>query len=470
MSFSFETLGNASIQIRADGRPLLITDPWLKGTCYFGSWALDHPLDEQQIESALSSEFVWISHGHPDHLHPESLEMFRKGQKVFLADHYEPEIAGMLKDMGFDVTIMDYRKWYSIGPDIRILTVDNENQDSILAIEAGDCLLLNLNDSPLCGEDAFFKKLISKYDRDKVYIFILCAIDADMKNIVDSEGDRITPPPHVLKKGMIWHTARLVEKLGGGHFVASSSQHVYVRQDALWANDYRITWADVKEHWSRPNIDILEPFVTVDLSTGAVTRNHPSQKSDYSQITDGNGEDDWDEKLTAEDWDAVRSFFLKYETLADVVDFVDVSVGGERQRIAINPSRLASVPADKQRGVHFLVPANSLRETIKWGYFDDLLIGNFMKTELINMGLYPEFTPRIAKYGGNAKVLTRADLAKFRRRYFRRNPFAYLRFRWQIFHNSKLMPGLSELAETLRIKPILKRFYRRVLLGDPAPN
>ena len=93
-----------------------------------------------------------------------------------------------------------------------------------------------------------------------------------------------------------------------------------------------------------------------------------------------------------------------------------------------------------------------------------------MKTELINMGLYPEFTPRIAKYGGNAKVLTRADLAKFRRRYFRRNPFAYLRFRWQIFHNSKLMPGLSELAETLRIKPILKRFYRRVLLGDPAPN
>lgn len=51
MACTFETLGNASIQVCEDGRPILTTDPWLVGTCYFGSWALDHPMDSRQIEN-----------------------------------------------------------------------------------------------------------------------------------------------------------------------------------------------------------------------------------------------------------------------------------------------------------------------------------------------------------------------------------------------------------------------------------
>ena len=230
MAFSFETLGNASIQVFSDGKPMLITDPWLKGTAYFGSWALDWPLNEGQIQNALNSEHVWISHGHPDHLHHESLELFPKGKKFYLADHYDAEIANMLSDMGFDVTVMEYRKWYPLGPDLKMLAVDNENQDSILAIEAGDYLLLNINDSPFCGEFSYFKNMVKQYPRDNVYVFALCAIDADMKNIVDSTGKRITPPPEDLKKGMIYRTARMIDQLGAGHFVSSSSHHIYVRQ------------------------------------------------------------------------------------------------------------------------------------------------------------------------------------------------------------------------------------------------
>ena len=40
MRFSFETLGNASLASVKDDRPVLATDPWLTGTCYFGSWGL----------------------------------------------------------------------------------------------------------------------------------------------------------------------------------------------------------------------------------------------------------------------------------------------------------------------------------------------------------------------------------------------------------------------------------------------
>ena len=75
MSLTFETLGNATVQFKVDGRPIFATDPWLRGTCYFGSWALDHSLTPEEIQNVQQSPYIWISHGHPDHLHPESLRI-----------------------------------------------------------------------------------------------------------------------------------------------------------------------------------------------------------------------------------------------------------------------------------------------------------------------------------------------------------------------------------------------------------
>ena len=66
MSMAFETLGNATVVVFEDGLPVLATDPWLVGTCYFGSWALDHPLSSAQIANVQNAEYIWISHGHPD--------------------------------------------------------------------------------------------------------------------------------------------------------------------------------------------------------------------------------------------------------------------------------------------------------------------------------------------------------------------------------------------------------------------
>src|SRR5678816_2684388 len=91
ISMKFETLGNATLQFFRDGHPVLATDPWLKGTCYFGSWALEKPLTDTQIANVLASDYIWISHGHPDHMHVDSLEMLPKGKRVLVPDHYHSE-------------------------------------------------------------------------------------------------------------------------------------------------------------------------------------------------------------------------------------------------------------------------------------------------------------------------------------------------------------------------------------------
>ena len=119
--FGFETLGNASIAFHEDDRAILVTDPWLTGTCYFGSWGLDRPLTEDELALVRASEYIWISHGHPDHFHVPSLALLRPEQKILLPDHYSSDIKDYLVKRGFAVEVMPYRAWKQLSPGIRAL-------------------------------------------------------------------------------------------------------------------------------------------------------------------------------------------------------------------------------------------------------------------------------------------------------------------------------------------------------------
>ncbi|HUB10796.1 MAG TPA: hypothetical protein VMB34_02480 [Acetobacteraceae bacterium] len=465
MGLRFETLGNASVMVFDEDHPVLATDPWFVGTCYFGSWALDHALTPEQIENFRNADYLWISHGHPDHLHDESLALLPRGKRVLLPDHYCDEIATHLKQLGFDVTVLPYRSWFRLSPRVRVLCVDNVNQDAILAIEADGSLILNLNDSPLCGEFHFLHRLVRAYPRQNTYLLALCSVDADMFNFVDAAGHSLVGPPEERKPGAIWGVARTADRLGVGNFCCSSSQHIYVRADSIWANPYRIGWRDMQRHWSRPDVRLVEPFVTVDLDDGSITRNHPSQESDTSQISPTTGDDDWQATLSAEEWTRVEAFIRRFEMVRAYVDFVEFTVGDEIRRFDLNPA--GTRPEHRRRGVAFIVPRQSLLTTVEYGYLDDLLIGNFMRVRLINTALYPRFTPLVAKVGGNAKVHTQTQYRRFLARYFLRNPLGMSRYYLEAAMNYRVIPLFRRAAEDFGIKRPLKYLYR-TMLGDPV--
>ena len=95
----FDTIGNATL-IAYDGSPILATDPWITGPAYFGSWALSHVIPEEQRHSIENAQYIWFSHGHPDHLNPDSLSLFKRHQ-VLLPDHVGGRIATQLGDQGY---------------------------------------------------------------------------------------------------------------------------------------------------------------------------------------------------------------------------------------------------------------------------------------------------------------------------------------------------------------------------------
>ena len=466
VSLTFETLGNATIQFCADGKPLLATDPWLVGTCYFGSWALDHALSEQQIRNIQNSPYIWISHGHPDHLHHESLQLIPKDKTILLPDHYDSDIADFLRQQGFSVEILKYRAWRRLHPELEVLCLDNENQDAILIARFGDALVINLNDSPHFGEQPFIRGLVAKHPNDRVFLLQLCSIDADMRNLVDEHGRRTIEAPDELKVGAVWEVARGARTLGAKYFCCSSSQHIYVRADSIWANPYRIAFDDMEQYWSRPSVTLVPPFVTMDIATGSYVENHPSRKSDVSQITDKTGDDDWSERLSDAEWRQVEAFFKRFRLLRRHLDFVAVTVGGETKRFATGRPNAAD--AANANGITFSVPRRSLLEAVTYGYFDDLLIGNFMKTRLHGRAtLYPFVTPVIAKLGGNAKVFDQRQHLRFLWRYFSRNPYVFLRWRLERSIQFGIVPSLRAWSQRLGVFELLKRFYRGWLLKDP---
>ena len=84
-------------------------------------------------------------------------------------------------------------------------------------------------------------------------------------------------------------------------------------------------------------------------------------------------------------------------------------------------------PAD--RGITFELPRNSLVESCKYSIFDDLLIGNFMKTQLHNLSsLYDpvfNFNNIVPKYGDNGLAYTKEELVRYEKEYAKRMGMEY---------------------------------------------
>jgi hypothetical protein len=464
VAWSFETLGNASIQIAREDQPVLVTDPWLSGTAYFGSWALEQPLTARQTERMLASPFAWFSHGHPDHLHVPSAERLDRKTEILLPDHYYPEMRDWFAGKGFRTRVLRFKQWTELTPGLRVMCLQNENLDATLMIEAGGALIINKNDAPLCGEDRFFRQLVRRYR--KTFLLSLCAFDADMLNTYDADMQPTMGAPQQRKPGTVWAVSRLCDMLDVRYFCCSSSQHVYVRPDSAWANPFRIASRDMRRYWCARRTELIEPFVTVNLDDCSYVRNRPAER-EPTRFPVIEPDDDWTERMSWQDWAALEAFMRKFALLRRHQDFVAFTVAGERRIIWLRP--LAGPNPRDARGVNFIVPRRSLMATVRDGYFDDLLIGNFMKAQLFNMTLYPHFTPIVGKLGGGAKVYTDAERRRFRRHFFRLSPAAYVTYRWQQAAQYRLVPAIKATARALGAFDALKRLRWR-LIGAPRPQ
>jgi hypothetical protein len=416
MELGFETIGNATVVVH-DGRPVLATDPWIQGSAYFGSWGLSYEIPPAQDAAVRAAGAVWFSHGHPDHLNPASLPLFRD-TRILLPDHVGGRIARDLARDGYRVEVLPDQTWVRISDRVRVLCIADEGQDAVLLIDVGGRLVVDLNDAQDRGWGSLVKRVIRAFPES--FLLRLSGFgDADMINFVDEQGSRVPSLAQLRREAGFEvgaDVARMTEMFGADHFVPFSSFHRYQRTDSAWANAWTTPLAEYARGFRSDRVDLLPAFVRYDCTTGGWEPIDPAPVPDVAFAPEEFG-DDWSDTLDGGDVVTLRRYFRSVERLARALDRITFRVGGAEHTVDLGGR-------DTGRAITFAVPRASLMRAVQWEIFDDLLIGNFMQTTLHgrwpSSGLYPDFTPYVTKYADNGRARTdeelRAYFAEYRRR------------------------------------------------------
>ena len=410
-----ETIGNATI-IAYDEAPVLATDPWICGDPYFGSWTLAHEIPAEQLGNILRSKYVWFSHAHPDHLNADSLERLT-GRTILLPDHVGGRVAQDLRANKLNVMVLPDAEWFEVSPHIKVMSISDYNQDGTLLLHIGNALFINLNDGSARGWKRFIRNLAGRFE--KTYILALRNYgDADMVNIYDEQG-HLVPPPGSAKRPLGPEYGRLLKRYGAKYALPFSCFHKYQRTDSLqvaqWETPMEAHFANFDNRWG----ELLPAFARIDVVSDTVQPINPDPRKVAPRPPADFG-DDWSEPLERAEVEEAAAYFQRKQKLRDRLGFINLRVGGRENRIVLNPKL-------KKRGITFEAPRHSFVTAIRYEVFDDLLIGNFMKTTLHDIpSLYPHFSPIVAKYADNGKAQSKDDLAEYFEAYRKRAGFDYL--------------------------------------------
>ena len=295
--------------------------------------------------------------------------------------------------MGFQVRILPERTWVSLSPHVRVLTLSDYNQDSILLIDVGGRLLVNLNDASDRGWGRFLKSVTAQYKQS--YLLRLWGYgDADMNNLFTESGERIT---NTVGKPPLGRTIQAdALRLGSQYAIPFSSFIVISERTASGQTSWAYRSKTILPGSRRELAPSLAGVSASRCGLRACKEIAP-RSLDQVVLKPEEFGDNWADRLTRDDKQLIHNYFLSKEVVRQKFGFLRFRVGGEDFIVDLEQT-------PKRTGITFEVPRHSLVNAVQYRVFDDLMIGNFMKTTLHgSANLYPDFTPYVAKYADNGR-------------------------------------------------------------------
>ena len=117
-------------------------DPWAIGPAFNTGWWLKYKTKNDWIENLNNSDFIYISHNHPDHLHPLTLSKIKKTIPIVVPNFISDSTGKYMEELGFKKIIrLDFNMQYNLeGTDLilSILKSGDFREDSGLYFSNGN--------------------------------------------------------------------------------------------------------------------------------------------------------------------------------------------------------------------------------------------------------------------------------------------------------------------------------------------
>jgi hypothetical protein len=278
-------------------------------------------------------------------------------------------------------------------------------------------LIINMNDGSALGWTGLVRNIVKNY-KTSFYLRLSGMGDADMCNFFDEDGTRILRDPALLAEPAGRQIAWNTEYYGARFFIPFSSMHKYQRRDSIWTQRYATSLADYARGFDSKSSEILPAFIKYNCMNDTWEPIDPPETP--SIIRDPKEfVDDWEEPLEKADVMTATKYFQAIFHLTRTLDFINLRVGGKDNIIELGRRKFNT-------GITFEAPRHSLMLAIRHEIFDDMLIGNFMKTILHGRlrskspTLYTCFAPYVPKYADNGRAKSKQELALYFKEYKKR--------------------------------------------------
>ena len=233
MRISF--IGHASILVETRGVRVL-SDPWWSGPCFGAQW-WNYPSPHVDV-LGHKVDFIYISHGHHDHLHPGTLRHLNKDAVCLVSRGID--VAPTLQGLGFSVIEIDNESVQELRPGIRCRIIETHADDTLLVIEDGARVCVNLNDSlhaaPAFIQDRFISHLRSLYPRID-FVFCGYGVASHFPNCYDIPGKdkEATAAKRQAHFNRQW--VRIIEGLAPTFAFPFAADVAFLEEDLLWVNE-----------------------------------------------------------------------------------------------------------------------------------------------------------------------------------------------------------------------------------------
>ncbi len=230
----------------------IATDPWFAGSANCNQWFIfPKPINTNKLSNL---DAIFISHGHEDHLHEKSLRMLPKTAKIFYPYSFFGGAKEYLESLGFDTVKEAVTfKTYKVSDKTSVTFLLNSH-DSIMVIESGGKVLVNINDALHSAPEKvidFYIAEIKKRWQKIDYVFSGCSGSSYFPNTMHLNGKDDFEIGKTREQLFVHSFCHIVKQLQPKIAVPFAADFVLLDDDQRWINDLRFPHSKVAEYYQK---------------------------------------------------------------------------------------------------------------------------------------------------------------------------------------------------------------------------